>query len=133
MVVAMDGPAGVGKSTVAARVAREVGFLYLNSGDLYRSVTRRVLDREADPEDRDLVLKVAQECSFSFVDGQLRVDGRPEKPRLHSDRIDRWVSPMPPSRSCGPSSTGSCAPSLRTGTSWSRAGTWARWPSPTRS
>ena len=92
MVVAIDGPAGVGKSTVAATVAREMGFLYLNSGDLYRSVTRRVLDRGADPEDREQVLKVARECDFSFSDGHLLVDGRSEEGRLHSDGVDRWVS-----------------------------------------
>ncbi len=92
MVVAIDGPAGVGKSTVAARVAREAGFLYLNSGDLYRSVTRRVLDREKNPGDRERVLEAARGCSFDFREGRLWVDGRPVDSGIHSDGIDHWVS-----------------------------------------
>ncbi len=91
-MVAIDGPAGVGKSTVAARVARETGFLYLNSGDFYRSVTKSVLDRRLDPQARDQVVEAARSCCFDFSEGQLQVDGRPVECGLHSDAVDRWVS-----------------------------------------
>lgn len=51
MVVAIDGPAGSGKSTVARGVARRLGFTYLDSGALYRAVTLAALEAGADLED----------------------------------------------------------------------------------
>ncbi|MFP4378127.1 MAG: (d)CMP kinase, partial [Spirochaetales bacterium] len=54
MIVAIDGPAGTGKSTIAARVASAAGFLFLNSGSLYRAVAWRVLRDERGSEDAQL-------------------------------------------------------------------------------
>lgn len=51
MVIAIDGPAGVGKSTVARAVADQLGFTYLDSGAMYRSVALAALERQADPAD----------------------------------------------------------------------------------
>jgi cytidylate kinase len=51
MVVAIDGPAGAGKSTVARRVAEELGFTYLDSGAMYRAVALAALERGAEPAD----------------------------------------------------------------------------------
>lgn len=51
LIVAVDGPAAAGKGTLARRLARELGLPYLDTGLLYRSVGRRVLDRGADPHD----------------------------------------------------------------------------------
>ena len=49
MVIAIDGPAGAGKSSVARAVAGELGFTYLDSGAMYRSVALAAREREADP------------------------------------------------------------------------------------
>lgn len=49
MVIAIDGPAGAGKSSVARAAARELGFTYLNSGAMYRSVALAALERDASP------------------------------------------------------------------------------------
>ena len=51
MIVAIDGPAGSGKSTVAREVARRLGFTYLDSGAMYRAVTLGALDDGADLDD----------------------------------------------------------------------------------
>src|SRR6185436_15756291 len=51
MIIAIDGPAGSGKSTVAREVARRLGFTYLDSGAMYRAVTLAALDAGADLED----------------------------------------------------------------------------------
>ncbi len=51
MIVAIDGPAGSGKSTVAREVARRLGFTYLDSGAMYRAVTLAALDGGADLDD----------------------------------------------------------------------------------
>jgi CMP/dCMP kinase len=52
MVVAIDGPAGAGKSTVARELARRLGFTYLDSGAMYRAVALAVLERDGRPADR---------------------------------------------------------------------------------
>ncbi|HTZ52740.1 MAG TPA: (d)CMP kinase, partial [Spirochaetia bacterium] len=57
MLVAIDGPAGVGKSTVARQCARHAGFLYINSGSFYRAITLAVLEREVDPADSAAVIR----------------------------------------------------------------------------
>ncbi len=89
MVVAVDGPAGVGKSTIAERVARETGFQYLNSGSFYRAISQAVLESGSDPRDPQQVLAVARGCRFSLCGGELCLNGRPVG-GLRTDQIDRW-------------------------------------------
>jgi cytidylate kinase len=89
MVVAMDGPAGVGKSTVADRVARRTGFQYLNSGSFYRAISQAVLESGSDPRDPQQVLAVARACRFSLCGGELCLNGRAVG-GLRTDQIDRW-------------------------------------------
>ena len=63
-VVAIDGPAASGKSSVARELARRLGFAYVNSGAMYRAVTWAVLDRGVDPTDQAAVGKVAADLRF---------------------------------------------------------------------
>ena len=93
MVVAIDGPAGVGKSTVARKSAEEAGFLYVNSGNFYRAITLAVLDSGAHPDDTPSVLAVARRCRLELGPDGLCLDGRTVEDRLHSDAVDRWVAP----------------------------------------
>ena len=62
MIVAIDGPAGVGKSSIAKMVGQKLGLYYLNSGNFYRGVTYRVLHKGIDPTDKDLCIKAAKEA-----------------------------------------------------------------------
>jgi cytidylate kinase len=92
MVVAIDGPAGVGKSTVARKCAETAGFLYINSGSFYRAITLAVLSQGCPPEDPAAVLAAARACTLDIRDGRLLLDGRDVEDRLHSDEIDSWVA-----------------------------------------
>jgi cytidylate kinase len=60
MVIAIDGPAGAGKSTVARALAERLGFTYLDSGAMYRCVALVTLQAEADPDDDAAVTRLAQ-------------------------------------------------------------------------
>ena len=69
MVVAIDGPAGSGKSTIARAVASTLGFYFLNTGSFYRAYTLSALDRGIDPLDREKVLENAQKEGFYRLSG----------------------------------------------------------------
>ncbi len=93
MVVAIDGPAGVGKSTVARKCAEAVGFLYISSGSFYRAITLAVLDAETAPDDPAAVIAVARRCRLELRDGHLDLDGCNVEDRIRSDEVDAWVAP----------------------------------------
>lgn len=92
MVVAIDGPAGVGKSTIAKMVADRCGFYYLNSGSFYRAIAWNYLRQYGEPTDRNLVLESAERLKFSVVDGRLCVDGVDVEDSLHTPAVDLWAS-----------------------------------------
>jgi len=94
MIVAIDGPAGVGKSTIARECAEHAGFLYVNSGSFYRAVTLAVLERKIAVDDPEAVLRVARTCRLDVQDGQLRLDGRSVESLLHGDAVDAGVASL---------------------------------------
>ncbi|WP_346290297.1 bifunctional pantoate--beta-alanine ligase/(d)CMP kinase [Sphaerothrix gracilis] len=66
-IVAIDGPAGAGKSTVARRVARQLGLLYLDTGAMYRAVTWLALQRGIDLQDPVAVAELMPECKIQLA------------------------------------------------------------------
>ncbi|HET7910022.1 MAG TPA: (d)CMP kinase, partial [Nitrospira sp.] len=62
--MAIDGPAGVGKSTVARLLASRLGFLYLDTGALYRAVAWAVLNHKTEPLDGEAVAKLLPKLSL---------------------------------------------------------------------
>ena len=94
MIVAIDGPAGCGKSTVARLVADELGFYFLNTGSFYRAVTYAHIMRGGDCHDRDSCLETARNTHISVVDGDICIDGRDSEDRLHTPEVDRYCSPV---------------------------------------
>ena len=93
MVVAIDGPAGVGKSTIAASAAAKTHFLYINSGSFYRLITLRVLISGRNPESEMDIIEAAGECHFEMRGENLYLNGKQVKEDIHTDAIDKWVSP----------------------------------------
>ena len=74
-VIAIDGPAGAGKSTVGRAVADRLGVGYLDTGAMYRAVTFAVLRRGVDPHDEEAVLGVAQTVEMTVGEERVMVDG----------------------------------------------------------
>jgi len=66
-IIAIDVPAGSGKSTVTRRVAQELGLLHLDTGAMYRAVTWLVMDREIDIQDEDAIAEVVKEMKLNLV------------------------------------------------------------------
>ena len=73
--IAIDGPAGAGKSTVAKAVARELGAMYLDTGAMYRAFALAVMRMGIDPKDREAVARRVDDVDVSveFVDGAQRI------------------------------------------------------------
>ena len=92
MVVAIDGPAGTGKSTVSKRVAAETDFFYLNSGRFYRAITWKALDQGKGVENHQVLIATAADISITVEDDQFLVDGTPRDEELHTPKVDSAVA-----------------------------------------
>ncbi len=68
VIVAIDGPAGAGKSTVAKRVATELGYTYLDTGAMYRSIALLSLETATDPADVEALTRLALQTHIAFSD-----------------------------------------------------------------
>lgn len=93
LVIAIDGPAGSGKSTVARRLADALDLAYLDTGAMYRSVTFAVLARNIDPADADEVATVARTIDLRIdADGTVTVDGFDATTQIRGPEVTRAVS-----------------------------------------
>jgi len=91
-VVAIDGPAGAGKSTVARGVARALGFAHLDTGAMYRALTAKALDAGIDPSDGPALTSLAEHTKIEFGPDGLIVDGHPVGREARAPRVSRAVS-----------------------------------------
>jgi cytidylate kinase len=92
-VVAIDGPAGSGKSTVARAVAERVGLPYLDTGAMYRSIAFAALRAAVDPEDAEVVGNLAEGIELSVEpDGTVTVDGVDATIEIRGPEVTRAVS-----------------------------------------
>ncbi|HEU5133103.1 MAG TPA: (d)CMP kinase, partial [Pyrinomonadaceae bacterium] len=66
MIIAIDGPAGSGKSTLGRMVARALNLLYIDTGSMYRAVALAVIEAALDPEDKEIVTELAQRLNIDL-------------------------------------------------------------------
>ena len=77
VIVAIDGPAAAGKSTVAKAVAKKLGYTYIDTGAMYRAFTSYVLDKGVDPENEEECVKLIPEVSIELKpDGKVICSGK---------------------------------------------------------
>jgi cytidylate kinase len=87
MVIAIDGPAGAGKSTVAQGVAKALGFTYLDSGAMYRTVALAALDRGVNVDDGERLGGLAWSLDIGFDGDSIRLDGKPVGGRIRTPEV----------------------------------------------
>jgi len=93
VIVAIDGPSGVGKSTAARLLAERLGVPYLDTGAMYRAVALRVLERGVSPDDEDAVVVLAREADLELeLDPEtggagVLLDGEPVEDRIRTPRV----------------------------------------------
>jgi len=91
-VIAIDGPAGSGKSTVARLLADRLGLEYLDTGAMYRAVTFAAMRRGIDPADIDPVAHLAKVVEMEVTDSSVRVDGVDASIEIRGPEVSRAVS-----------------------------------------
>jgi len=95
MIIAIDGPAAAGKSTVAKLVARELSLTFLDTGAMYRAVTMVALHRGIAVDDEEGCARVARSIRLEFdAEGRIWIDGRLGEPTIRGDDVTRAVSPV---------------------------------------
>ena len=66
LIIAMDGPAGVGKSTIGGLLAKSLGYQFINTGEMYRALTWRALEDGLDLDDQEAVTALAKRLKWEF-------------------------------------------------------------------
>jgi cytidylate kinase len=92
MVIAIDGPAGAGKSSVARGVAEALGFTYLDSGAMYRSVALAALRAGVDLDDPGAMGELARSLRIGVANGRVELDGRDVTDAIRSAEVTAAAS-----------------------------------------
>lgn len=97
MIIAIDGPAGAGKSTVARIIAQKLGFIYIDTGAMYRALTLKSLGEKIDIKDNQRIIKMAASSCIELInnpDGSVKVflDKRDVSKEIRQPCITQFVS-----------------------------------------
>ncbi len=96
LIIAIDGPAGSGKSTTARLVAQRLGYIYLDTGAMYRALTLKALRQGIDGEDEDELCRLASslELNLTLEDGRLKVfmNGEEVSQEIRAPQVSGMVS-----------------------------------------
>ena len=94
MIIAIDGPAGTGKSTIAKLISQKLNITFLNSGSFYRGVTLALLRENIDITDEQKVLDFAEKLDLDYVNDHLILNGEDVNHLLHQDIVSEHASPV---------------------------------------
>jgi cytidylate kinase len=95
-VIAIDGPAASGKSSVARELARQLGFVYVNSGAIYRAITWHILQKGIDPEDSPRIAEALQSavitCGLQDNESRILINEMDPAEHLRDDHVNESVA-----------------------------------------
>jgi CMP/dCMP kinase len=91
-VIAIDGPAGAGKSTIAKKLAVRIGYTYIDSGAMYRALTLKVLREEIPMKELDSIISLAVKTDIDFRNNSIYLDGKLADEEIREENVNRNVS-----------------------------------------
>lgn len=93
MQIAIDGPAGAGKSTIAKKIAETYGMIYLDTGAMYRCIAHCVLNRQGDESDTiDGIIRIAQKAKISFAGERVFCNDKDVTNEIRTPLVSRHTS-----------------------------------------
>jgi cytidylate kinase len=92
LIVAIDGPSGAGKGTVARAVASRLGYRHVDTGAMYRAVAWKALQQQLDLSNEALITALARQARIEVGDGVVRVDGHDVAAEIRTPQIDAAAS-----------------------------------------
>jgi cytidylate kinase len=94
MIVTLDGPAGAGKSSAARALAARLGWCYLDTGAMYRTVALVALEKNVSLDDGPRLAALAERITITFADGRVLADGRDVSAEIRTERVTRATRPV---------------------------------------
>ena len=92
MIITIDGPAGTGKTTVAQRVAEKLGYVYFDTGAMYRALTYQVLQKHIDLHNSDQLNQLIEAFHFEVKEGKYFANDEDVTEHIRSEQVTRHVS-----------------------------------------
>lgn len=92
MIIAMDGPAGTGKSTIASLIAKKLNITYLNSGSFYRALTLALNNENINIDDNLAVIEFCKKQKLEYKNSHLILNGKDVESMLHDDKVSAKVA-----------------------------------------
>ncbi|MFA7572104.1 MAG: (d)CMP kinase [Lutispora sp.] len=91
-VIAIDGPAGAGKSTVAKKLSESINFTYIDSGSMFRAITLKVIKEGIEIDDVDRIIYYSNNSSIDFVNNNIYLDGVNVSNEIRDSLVNAKVS-----------------------------------------
>lgn len=92
--IAIDGPAGAGKSTIARIIAEKLGYLYIDTGAMYRAVTLYMIENDISIDDINKITRLMDCMDIRLNKGSIFVNGRDITDEIRSQKVNKLVSPV---------------------------------------
>lgn len=92
LVIAVDGPAGAGKSTIAKIIAKDLNINYIDTGAMYRAITYKCLSNNIDINNEEAVKEIAKQTDIDFKDNNIYLDGKILKEEIRTPEVSNNVS-----------------------------------------